>query len=176
MRHSTTLRTLTFNENDEKLFARNDGWLVLSQLMLDPMSVLVELKLSDNSITNEGLENLTNVLITNSKLRKLILGKNREITIDGWVTFFAILRNPNSALSIGGTVIVRHEAHQLHFYDFFSRQIGKQSQVKKAVYSSDLCQRHFCFPSQLSYAILMLHLRNSHFTILKSMTLLGFLL
>ena len=98
MRHSTTLRTLTFNKNYKKLFARNDGWLVLSQLMLDPMSVLVELKLSDNSITNERLENLTNVLITNSKQRKLILGTNREITIDGWVAFFAILRNPNSAL------------------------------------------------------------------------------
>lgn len=38
------------------------------------------------------------MLTTNSRLRKLNLGKNREIGIDGWVAFFAILVNPNSAL------------------------------------------------------------------------------
>jgi hypothetical protein len=95
LHHSTTLRTLTFNEDDGKLFRRNDGWLVISQLMLNPNS---ELKLSDNSITTEGLENLTNVLITNSRLRILNLGKNHAVPVGGWIAFFHVLRNPNSAL------------------------------------------------------------------------------
>jgi hypothetical protein len=150
MRHSTTLRTLTFNENDGKLFARNDGWLVLSQLMLDPMSVLVELKLSDNSITNERLENLTNVLITNSKLRKLILGTNREITIDGWVAFFAILRNPNSALEELSLYNMRHINYT--FTISLADRLASKHQLRKLfiaqIFVNDIFAFHLSYPTQ----------------------------
>ena len=128
LHHQTTLRTLTFNENDGHLFAQNDGWLVISHLMLNPNSELVELKLSDNSLTIEGLENLTNVLTTNSRLRKLNLGKNREITIDGWVAFFAILVNPNSALE---ELSLYDITHINGYFLICLADAHKQSQAKK---------------------------------------------
>jgi hypothetical protein len=91
LHHSTTLKSLHFYENE--------GLLVVIPLLQDPNAILEELNLEfhdADSMTNEELEALTNALVTNSRLKRLELSGNSSITAEGWVTFSAFLRNPNS--------------------------------------------------------------------------------
>jgi hypothetical protein len=93
LHHSTTLKSLHFYENE--------GLLVVIPLLQDPNAILEELNLEfhdADSMTNEELEALTNALVTNSRLKRLQLRGNSSITTEGWVTFSAFLRNPNSNL------------------------------------------------------------------------------
>jgi hypothetical protein len=93
LHHSTTLKSLQFRENE--------GLLVVIPLLQDSNSSLEKLNLEFHdaeSMTNEELEALTNALVTNSRLKRLELSGNSSITAEGWVTFSAFLRNPNSNL------------------------------------------------------------------------------
>jgi hypothetical protein len=89
--HSTTLKGLFLN----------DQVMVVIPLLQDPNAILEELYLefhNADSTTNEELEALTNVLVTDSRLKRLSLRGNSSITAEGWVTFSSFLRNPNSNL------------------------------------------------------------------------------
>jgi hypothetical protein len=92
LHHSTTLKRLDLNEQV----------MVVIPLLQDPNAILEELSLQpddhDFSLTNEGIEVLTNVLVTNVRLKRLWLCGNRNITSEGWVFFSAVFRNPNSKL------------------------------------------------------------------------------
>ena len=92
LHHSTTLKRLDLNEQV----------MVVIPLLQDPNAILEELNLQpddhDFSLTNEGIEVLTNVLVTNVRLKRLWLCGNRNITSEGWVFFSAVFRNPNSKL------------------------------------------------------------------------------
>ncbi len=53
-----------------------------------------------DSITNEGVAALTNVLVNNSRLRELDLKYNKNGTDMRWVAILSVVRNPNLALEI----------------------------------------------------------------------------
>ena len=85
LHHSTTLKKVC-----------DEGWLVISQLLLVPNSVLEELTLC---ITNEQIEDVSTVLAQNCTLRKLALYTSSESTVDQrWLDFSDVLRNPSSTL------------------------------------------------------------------------------
>ena len=56
------------------------------------------LDLGGNSINDEAINNLTNALIKNTKLRELDLSSNSNATRTGWQSFSAVLQSPISAL------------------------------------------------------------------------------
>ena len=67
---------------------------VIIPLLQDPKSILEELSLvNDNaandaySVTNEGIEVLTNALAVNRRLKSLVLTGHRSITAEGWMIF-----------------------------------------------------------------------------------------
>jgi len=66
---------------------KNSGWRDILPLVQEPTSVLEEIHLIDNSITNEGMNYITNLLTNNSMLQKLEPSGNHEITAPGWVAF-----------------------------------------------------------------------------------------
>ena len=93
--NKTTLKTLDLSDNGSITIV---GWNVLFQLLQGSNSALENLNLSCNSITDEGIDALANVLINNSRLRELSLRRNQNVTAAGWVTLSSALRDPNSAL------------------------------------------------------------------------------
>ena len=96
---STSLKTLKFSRHD---LSRHGitlaGWTDLFQILRHPNQPLEELHLSNNSVTDEILEALTNTLTINTRLRYLDLSYNSSVTDAGWVAFSTVLRNPNTAL------------------------------------------------------------------------------
>ena len=93
--NKTTLKTLDLSDNWS---ITTVGWNVLFQLLQGSNSALENLNLSCNSITDEGIDALANVLVNNSRLRELSLRRNHNVTAAGWVTLSSALRDPNSAL------------------------------------------------------------------------------
>jgi hypothetical protein len=149
MHHSTTLKSLQFHENE--------GLLVVIPLLQDPNAILEELNLDSNndySITNEGIEVLTNVLVTNSRLKRLELRGNSSITAEGWVTFSAFLRNPNSNLeeltldcshhmndtvmnTFADALTINHKLQKLDIY--WCDNTPNQSKVTSIGYDTFIC-------------------------------------
>lgn len=75
------------------------GCVALGELLERPRSGLRELRLDFADIDDRCVEVLTNALLKeNSSLKKLSLSQNEDITGDGWRTFAAALRDPNSSL------------------------------------------------------------------------------
>lgn len=93
--HNCTIKTLELSNNEYVTIA---GWNFVFQLLQDSYSVLEELNLNDNSITDQGLAALTNVLATNTRLKKLNLQSIHSVTVTGWQNFSIVLRFANSAL------------------------------------------------------------------------------
>ena len=93
--HKFTLKTLDLSDNRSITIA---GWNVLFQLLQGSNSALENLNLSCNSITDEVIDALTNVLVNNNMLRELNLRRNQHVTTAGWVALSNVLRDPNSAL------------------------------------------------------------------------------
>jgi hypothetical protein len=60
--HNTTLKTLDLSNNGNIMIV---GWNILFQLLRDSNSTLKSLNLSFNSMTDEGINALTNVLVNN---------------------------------------------------------------------------------------------------------------
>jgi hypothetical protein len=93
--NNTTVKTLDLSENGSVTIA---GWNVLFRRLRDSDSALVNLNLSFNSITDEGIDALTQVLVNNNRLRELNLRRNQDVTAAGWVALSIVLRYPSSAL------------------------------------------------------------------------------
>jgi hypothetical protein len=112
--HNTTLKKLCISDIGGKM--TNTGWDTIFQFLQSPKSALEELEVDgwsdglglrpDNGVQ---IIPLTNALINNCTLRKLILRNSWRITETGWVTFSSIaetgwvtfsnvFRNGNSAL------------------------------------------------------------------------------
>jgi hypothetical protein len=72
-------------------------WLDFSDVLRNPSSALESLSLGVN-IDDTIMNSFTDVLVTNSRLKRLSLYGNNSITTEGWVTFSAFLHNPNSNL------------------------------------------------------------------------------
>jgi hypothetical protein len=73
------------------------SWNAVFHFLRSPESTLEDFELYA-SCDNEGIAALTNALANNGKLRHVKLSLNENITDVGWVSFAAVLRNPNSAL------------------------------------------------------------------------------
>jgi hypothetical protein len=89
LHHSTTLKSLHLNQQVRVVIPS-----VIIPLLQDPKSILEELSLvNDNaandaySVTNEGIEVLTNALAVNRRLKSLVLTGHRSITAEGWMIF-----------------------------------------------------------------------------------------
>jgi hypothetical protein len=93
--HNTTLKTLDQSDNGNITIV---GWNILFRLLWDSNSTLKSLNLSFNSMTYEGINALTNVLVNNGRLRELNLQRNKNVTASGWVALSIVLRKPTSAL------------------------------------------------------------------------------
>ena len=101
LRHTATLKTLRLSDSIEYITIA--GWGALFHpLLQNPNSVLekLDLSLSATNITDEVATALTIALANNSRLRKLDLSSNHDVTATGWVGFSVVLRNPNTALEI----------------------------------------------------------------------------
>ena len=103
LNHSATLRFLNLSELPPNIDGHSItivGWRSLFQLLREPNSILEELDLSTNQFGDEVVADLTNALVDNNKLRKLILSDNPHVSVAAWASLSVILRNPNSALDI----------------------------------------------------------------------------
>ena len=67
------------------------GWEAFSAVLRNPIYMLENLDLSDNSINDETVNNLANAMVNNKKLRKLNLGCNPKITPTGWEALSTVL-------------------------------------------------------------------------------------
>lgn len=87
LHHSATLRFLNLIEllpNIDGHSITIVGWRSLFQLLREPHSVLEELDLSTNLFGDEVVADLTNALVNNNKLRKLILCDNPHVSAAAW--------------------------------------------------------------------------------------------
>jgi hypothetical protein len=103
LHHSASLRFLNLSEllpNIDGHSITIVGWRSLFQLLREPNSILEELDLSTNQFGDEVVADLTNALVDNNKLRKLIISDNPHVSAAAWASLSVILRNPNSALDI----------------------------------------------------------------------------
>jgi hypothetical protein len=103
LHHSASLRFLNLSEllpNIDGHSITIVGWRSLFQLLREPNSILEELDLSTNLFGNEVVDALTNALIGNETLRKLILSDNPHVSVAAWASLSVILRNLHSALDI----------------------------------------------------------------------------
>ena len=66
--------------------------------LLQTSSRLKELNLDNSGIDDECIDVMISPLANNKSLRKLSLSQNEDITADGWQTFSALLKDPNSLL------------------------------------------------------------------------------
>jgi Ran GTPase-activating protein (RanGAP) involved in mRNA processing and transport len=93
---NSTLKTLSLRSNSITT------WRAMFQFLRSPDSALEEFNLGRNRFNDDIMNSLANSLANNSKLRKLNLSGNRDVTSAGWQAFSAVLLNPDSALeSIG---------------------------------------------------------------------------
>jgi hypothetical protein len=96
LRHRATLETLDLGWSIQNMTIA--GWLAFLQPLQDPSCRLKKLILIRAAITDEVAAVLTNSLGNDSRLRKLSLVSNRDVTATRWVGFSTVLRNPNSSL------------------------------------------------------------------------------
>jgi len=102
--HNTTLKKLCISDIGSSM--NNTGWDAIFQFLQGPESALEELEVDgwsdglglrpDNDMVQ--IIPLTNALVNNCTLRKLILRNSWSITETGWGTFSNVFRNGNSAL------------------------------------------------------------------------------
>jgi Ran GTPase-activating protein (RanGAP) involved in mRNA processing and transport len=76
----------------------------ISTILRNPNSTLEKLDISRNfgrnSISDIGINALTNALVNNRMLKELSMYENPAVTTAGWVDFSTVLRNPTSALEV----------------------------------------------------------------------------
>jgi hypothetical protein len=65
----------------------------LFQLLLNPVCALEILNLNSVGLNNDSIMCLRNALANNSRLRELRLGRNHDVTTDGWVNFLTFPSN-----------------------------------------------------------------------------------
>jgi hypothetical protein len=58
--------------------------------------------MNGNNITDEGVADIKNALVNNSRLKELNLNHNRRVTANEWITFSDVLLNPISSLEVLG--------------------------------------------------------------------------
>jgi hypothetical protein len=97
-RHKSTLKTLHLLKCclDDEL---GDIGINFPPLM-DNNSVLDELRLSWDILTNVVVDALTRALAKNNRLRVLDLSINYNVTAEAWETLSTVLSNPNSSLEV----------------------------------------------------------------------------
>jgi hypothetical protein len=80
------------------------GVTAISTILLHPNSTLEKLDIGRvfgrNSISDMGINALTNALVNNRMLKELSISGNPNITPAGWMNFSTVLRNPTSALEV----------------------------------------------------------------------------
>ena len=98
--HSATIKNLSLS--DISGINTTAGWRTIIQLLRDPDSALETLDLNGNNITDEGVADIKNALVNNSRLKELNLNHNRRVTANEWINFSDVLLNPISSLEVLG--------------------------------------------------------------------------
>jgi Ran GTPase-activating protein (RanGAP) involved in mRNA processing and transport len=88
------------------------GVTAISTILRHPNSMLekidISMNLGRNSISDIGINALTNALVNNRMLKELSIDENPYVTPAGWANFSNVLRNPTSALDLlkvwGGSI------------------------------------------------------------------------
>ena len=80
----STIKTLETNHTETENISIV-GWVALFEILCNPNSALGRLSMSGNSINNEGIDALLNVLDNNVRLRELVLCYNSDVTAWKWV-------------------------------------------------------------------------------------------
>ena len=95
-----------------------------------------KLSLYSDSITNEGVDALTNVLVNNSRLRELELRYNKNVTAMRWVALSSVLRNPSSALK---KLDLRDNSINDHVMVSFADAMANNSKLTECIFHHDNC-------------------------------------
>ena len=94
---NTSLKTLEIGANESESISTS-VWGTLFRSLFNPVSVLEKLDLSGHNINDDGLNVLGTVLGNNSTLKVLDLGRCRNVTSAGWVTFFERLSGSQTSV------------------------------------------------------------------------------
>ena len=94
---NTSLKTLEICSNESESISTS-VWGTLFRSLFNPVSVLEKLDLSGHNINDDGLNVLGTVLGNNSTLKVLDLGRCRNVTSAGWVTFFERLSGSQTSV------------------------------------------------------------------------------
>ena len=124
LRHNTTLKTLVLSHYINTITVA--GFATLIQPLQDLHCRIVNLNLSDNSMTDEMIAALTNALANNSILIELDLSDNGDVTDTGWSVFSAVLRYPNSVLDI---MDLRYNEIDDNVWLFFAYALANNSRL-----------------------------------------------
>mmetsp|Transcript_4579 Transcript_4579/g.10343 ORF Transcript_4579/g.10343 Transcript_4579/m.10343 type:complete len:616 (-) Transcript_4579:81-1928(-) len=96
---NNTLKKFSLVGDRSNTTITSTGWVAFSRCLANPNSSLEELNLSENDIGDDGAAAFAAALASNTKLKVLDLSSTRRsVSAAGWITFFNLSRNPNSAL------------------------------------------------------------------------------
>jgi len=117
------LKKLALSQNED---ITDVGWRSLSAVLRPPgCMALVEIDLSESGLDDEGAEAIANALAINKTLKILHLCYNEGIGPDGWLAFFDMMQNSESALeeiNLSENVGIDDEAAVAMTYSFASLQ------------------------------------------------------
>lgn len=110
-----TLKSLKLTDNYSISTVEWEGFF---NNLRSPQTTLETLNISGCRLNDEVITSLTNVMITNCKLRELSLVKHRGVTSTGWGNFADVFESPHTALeklNISSFGIVTAEANLITF-------------------------------------------------------------
>ena len=101
LRNNSSIKSLYLSENKNITLA---GWNIFIQhLHNHPNSALEKLDMGGgNNINDDTIYSITNTLVNNNKIRKIILDESHAVTAAAWQSFSAVLQSPNSVLETLG--------------------------------------------------------------------------
>ena len=136
LRHNATIKALHLGNHMQEDDVRNANWSALFRPLQDNTSALEKLNLNSDSITNEGVDALTNVLVNNSRLRELEIRYNKNVTAMRWVASSSVLRNPSSALE---KLDLRANSINDHVMVSFADAMANSSKLIECIFHRDIC-------------------------------------
>ena len=137
------LHTLNFSNN----FIGRAGCDALSNLLKNPNSNLLTLKLYDNRLDDMCVATIADALIINRKLQRLDLDRNAQITSDGLEVFKQVLCDTSS---INATFLSNHSLNEIEcdskvpedLWDILQLNCGVEDEVLVAKCKVLCCHQH----------------------------------